>query len=69
LKRKKYSEEFKAEALRQVLERGYSVLEVSRRLGISDKSMYLWMKQAKKSPTELAEQDLQAENAHLRAEL
>ncbi len=63
MKGKRYSEEFKAEAIKQVLDRGYSVRAVARRLGISDKSMYYWMKQAKKSPTERAEQDLQSENA------
>ena len=40
MKRKRYTEAFKAEAIKQVVERGYSVLEVSCRLGISDKSMY-----------------------------
>ena len=69
MKGKRYTEEFKAEAIKQVLERGYSVRAVSRRLGVSDKSMYYLMKQAKKSPTERAEEDLQAENARLRTEL
>ncbi|MCF7808949.1 MAG: transposase [Candidatus Marinimicrobia bacterium] len=54
---------------RRVQSRGYQARAVSRRLGVSDKSMYYWMKQAKKSPTERAEQDLQAENATLRTEL
>ena len=47
MKRKRYTEEFKSEAIKQVIERGYSVMEVSSRLGISDKSMYHWMRQAK----------------------
>jgi transposase len=49
MKRKRYTEEFKAEAIKQVVERGYSVLEVGRRLGTSDKSMHLWMKNSNKS--------------------
>ena len=69
MKRVRYTEEFKAEAIKQVVERGYSVRTVGRRLGVSDKSIYYWMKQAKKSPAERAEEDLQAENARLRAEL
>ena len=32
---RKYTEEFKAEAVRQVRERGYSVQEVARRIGVS----------------------------------
>ena len=55
--------------MKQVLDRGYSVREVSQRLGISTKSLYYWMKQAKKSPTERAQQELEAENARLRSEL
>ena len=38
-----YSEEFKQEAVRQVLERGYSVNEVAERLGVSTKSLYKWV--------------------------
>jgi transposase len=43
---KRYTAEFKAEAVKQVTERGYGVVEVSKRLGISDKSLYVWLKQS-----------------------
>lgn len=46
---RKYTEEFKAEAIKQVKERGYKVKEVSERLGISSKSLYLWLRLARKS--------------------
>ena len=46
---RKYTEEFKSEAIKQVTERGYKVQEVCERLGISDKSLYLWLRLAKKS--------------------
>lgn len=46
---RKYTEEFKAEAIKQVTERGYKVQEVSERLGISSKSLYLWLRLARKS--------------------
>ena len=36
-----YAAEFKAEAVKQVIERCHGVLEVSNRLGVSDKSLYL----------------------------
>jgi len=39
----RYTEEFKVEAVKQVTERGYGVVEVSKRLGISDKSLYLFV--------------------------
>ena len=38
----RYTEEFKREAVSQVLERGYSVSSVATRLGISTKSLYDW---------------------------
>lgn len=34
---KRYTEEFKIEAVRQVVDWGYSVAETARRLGSSDK--------------------------------
>lgn len=40
----RYTKEFKKDAIAQVKDRGYSVLEVSRRLGVSTKSLYDWMK-------------------------
>jgi transposase len=44
---KEYPDEFKQEAVRQVVEKGYSVPDVSKRLGISDKSLYNWVTKAK----------------------
>lgn len=38
----RYSPEFKDEAVRQIVERGYSVAEVSQRLGVSGHSPYEW---------------------------
>jgi len=43
----RYPPEFKDEAVRQVLERGYTVAEVSQRLGVSAHSLYKWVKAAK----------------------
>jgi transposase len=39
---KRYTEEFKVEAVRQVTERGYSVAEVAGRLGMTTHSLYAW---------------------------
>ncbi|CAB0151825.1 hypothetical protein PSI9734_02200 [Pseudidiomarina piscicola] len=41
-KGKRYTEEFKIEAVKQVTERGHSVYDVADRLGISVKSLYDW---------------------------
>lgn len=35
---------FKAEAVRQVIERGYSVAEIAANLGVSTHSLYKWVK-------------------------
>ena len=45
----RYTAEFKAEAVKQITERGHGVVEVSKRLGISDKSLYSWLKQSQQS--------------------
>lgn len=38
----RYSDEFKRDAVSQVIDRGYSVQEVVDRLGITTKSLYGW---------------------------
>ena len=40
----RYTEEFKVEAVRQVLDRGHRVSEVAQRLGVSPYSLYQWIK-------------------------
>lgn len=42
----RYTAEFKTEALKQITERGHGVVEVSKRLGVSDKSLYKWLRDA-----------------------
>jgi transposase len=41
---KRYTEEFKVEAVKQVTDRGYSVADVAERLGVTTKSLYDWIK-------------------------
>lgn len=66
----RYTEEFKRDAVAQVKERGYSVKEVSERLGICTKSMYDWMKIYHKSAREPQTDTKQGkENRRLKAEL
>lgn len=47
MKGTRYTAEFKAEAIKQITERGHGVVETSKRLGISDKSLYAWLKQSR----------------------
>ena len=39
-----FSDDFKRDAVAQITERGYSVAEVSKRLGVSQHSLYQWKK-------------------------
>ena len=48
----RYTPEFKDEAVRQVLERGYSVADISARLGVSTHSLYKWVKAVKPDNSE-----------------
>jgi len=67
---KRYTEEFKIEAVKQVTDRGYSVAEVAERLGTTTHSLYTWIKRyGEQSPQQVSMADSQAENARLKAEL
>ena len=44
---KRYTEEFKIEAIRQVVDRGYSIAEVADRLGTTTHSLYAWKKKVR----------------------
>ena len=68
----RYSPEFKDEAVRQVLDRGYSVAEVSERLGVSAHSIHKWVKAIKPDKSEEQATELneaKREILKLRAEL
>ena len=41
---KRYPEEFKIEAVKQVTDRGYKISEVAERLGVTTKSLNDWIK-------------------------
>lgn len=40
MSRKRFTEEFKIEAVRQITERGFAARDVSERLGVSPNSLY-----------------------------
>lgn len=42
----RYTAEFKAEAIKQITDRGHDVADVAQRLGVSTKSLYKWIKEA-----------------------
>ena len=66
----RYTEEFKRDAIAQVTDRGYSIQEVAKRLGVCTKSPYDWKKQFHK-PSKERKQEVAdgAEIRRLKAEL
>lgn len=72
-KRATYSEEYKLEAIKQVLEGSESVPEVATKLGIRANQLYNWM-QSHRLPGEIKaminkQKELEAENKRLRREI
>jgi len=68
----RYPPEFKDEAVRQVLDRGYTVAEVSQRLGVSAHSLYKWVKAVKPDKSDEQAADLveaKSEILRLRAQM
>lgn len=68
----RFTEEFKEEAVNQVVERGYSVADVAKRLGISPQSLYKWVKACapnEKDRYESEIREVRKENLKLKAEL
>ena len=67
---KRYTEEFKVEAVKQVTERGHPVAEVSKRLGVTTHSLYEWMRKYGVAAEQRARQQDQAvEVRRLKSEL
>ena len=60
----KFTDEFKRDAVAQVVDRGFPVREVAERLGVSTKSIYTWQKQFSRPTTVIKEVDAQAEEIH-----
>jgi transposase len=67
---KRYLEEFKIEAVKQITEGRYPVAEVSARLGVSQHSLYEWVrKYSQPEPVRREAQSKDAELRRLKAEL
>ena len=67
---KRYPQEFKIEAVKQITEKGYSVAEVARRLGVTPDSLYAWVKKfGPDSKQHQQQSEEQSELKRLRKEL
>lgn len=71
MQRTKYALEFKDEAVKQVIDKGHTVVDVAKRLGILDNVLYTWVSKFKKAdqPESSDLKAMQAEVAKLKAEL
>ncbi|RZZ87197.1 transposase [Pseudoxanthomonas winnipegensis] len=68
----RFTPEFKQEAVRQIVERGHSVAEVSARIGVSAHSLYKWVKAVAPDKSEQRAAELteaKSEILRLRAQL
>jgi transposase len=50
---KRYTDEFKPEAIKQITKRGHSVADVASRLGVSTHSLYAWLRSMAMEPSML----------------
>ena len=67
---KRYTEEFKIEAVKQIAENRYPIAEIASRLGVSTHSLYEWLKRySQPESVRIKEQGWQAKLHRLRAEL
>lgn len=67
---KRYTEQFKVEAVKQVTERGFPVAQVAARLGVTTHSLYAWLKRYGESAIEhQVQRDQAAEFKRVQAEL
>ena len=67
---KRYTEEFRIEAVKQVTEQGHRIADVAARLGVTTHSMYAWVKRYGVPEHErLTSQDQTHEIRRLKSEL
>jgi len=70
MSKQRYPEEFKTEAVKQITERGHKVADVSARLGVSQHSLYQWIKSDRVPAAERQAQGSQTDELRrLKAEL
>jgi transposase len=56
----RYTAEFKAEAIKQITERGHNTADVAERLGISTKSINKWIEEAELQKQPIVNKDVAA---------
>ena len=69
MSKKRYTQEFKDEAVRLIRDRKYSVQETATRLGVSAHSLYKWLGGQRSFKKEQTHADLEREVLRLKKEL
>lgn len=73
MSKSQHTDEFRAEAVKQLLERGFSVVEVAARIGLTKHTLYDWVQKARKAAhaeiPRAAEKTESAEIRRLKTEL
>jgi transposase len=64
-----FTEGFRLDAIKQITERGHSVADVSKRLGVSTHSLYSWRKRYTASTPVVMKEDQSTEIRRLKQEL
>ncbi len=57
---KRYPEEFKIQAVKQVTDKGYTITDVAERLGVTYKSLYAWVQKYSKPESHHQTDDAQS---------
>ena len=65
----RFTEDFKIDAIKQITERGHSVADVSKRLGVSTHSLYGWIKRFSVPTGSVGKDDQSSEIRRLKQEL
>ena len=68
-KRRRYGAEFKAEAVRLVMETDESIASIARDLGVSEPSLRAWVEAARPQPKKPLTEDERSELLRLRREI
>ena len=63
---RQYTDEFRSEAVKQVIERGFSVIDVATRIGIPKHTLYEWVHKARKAAPAAGGQSDKNDSAEIR---
>jgi transposase len=68
--RRRFTDDFKRDAVKLVIEQGYNTSEAGRRLGVSQSNISRWVRQYRQATENPSgtDRDLEAENKRLRKE-